>query len=154
MSALEHTMNARACNQAEALAIYNPDTPELDSLVELVLAAPLDRQWQERILRAVQRVQDWNTSEAACELRAIGLLDSTEPKSLRDTVGVRGAAAALRPVLGKGDYVAECRVLNDLLADPRCGLRVLRSKSLRGQLGRQQYHRLTQLLATMSEEAA
>lgn len=145
MTALNLVLDAQACNQAEALALFNPDTPELDSLVELVLAAPLPPEWKKRLLASVQRVTDWNESEARCELRAIGHLDQEAPASMRDTIGVRGAAQRLRPVLGR-DPVSESRVLRELLADPRCGENVLRSRSLRGQLGCKQYARLTELL--------
>lgn len=145
MRALEQVMNAQACNQAEALALHNPDTPELDSLVELVLASDASPDWKRRILATVQRVQDWNNSEASCELEAAGVLEQQTPASLRDTIGVRGAAHALRPVLGR-DTVTEGRVLRDLIDNPRCGVRVLRSKSLRGQLGRKQHDRLVELL--------
>lgn len=145
MSALHLIMDAQACNQAEALALFNPDTPELDSMVELVLASDASAEWKRRILATVERVQDWNSSEATCERGAAGALDAQAPGSLRDTIGVRGAAQRLRPVLG-GDIVTECRVLRELLADPRCGERVLRSRSLRGQLGRVQYERLVLLL--------
>lgn len=145
MTPLNLVLDAQACNQAEALALFNPDTPELDSLVELVLAAPLDPEWKKRLLVSVQRVTDWNESEARCELQALGHLDAQAPQSMRDTIGVRGAAGRLRPVLGR-DVVSESRVIRELLADPRCGEKVLRSRSLRGQLGRKQYDHLIELL--------
>lgn len=145
MSSLNLVMDAQACNQAEHLAIFNPDTPELDSLVELVLAAPLSPEWKRRLMASVQRVDDWNRSESRCELQALEVLDGQAPQSLRDTIGVRGAARELRPVLGRG-VDREGPVLRRLLADPRCGEKVLRSKSLRGQLGCKQYDRLLVLL--------
>lgn len=146
MSPLDRVMDAQAANQAERLAIYNPDTPEIDSLVELVLAAPLDPAWKQRLLVSVQRVTDWNDSESRCELDALRVLDAQAPRSLRDTIGVRGAAHRLRPVLGRGDLVREAAVVRELLDNPQCGPRVLRQRSLRGQLGCKQYARLLELL--------
>ncbi len=148
MSALEAVLNAQACNDAQARALYDP-SPEVDSLKErlAVLFAkyrvcPEDRA---AIVRDIQRVEDWNQSERTAERSAAGMLDAAGPRTLRDTIGVRGAAAALRPVLGR-DFQRECSTIRRLIADPRCGADLLRSKSLSSQLGCRQYARLLELL--------
>lgn len=151
MSALTDVMNAQACNDAQELALFNP-TPEVDSLGEALAhmfdryeVTPADRKV---VVGHFHRVRDWNQSERAAERRAAGALDAAGPRNLRDTIGVRGAAAALRPVLGR-DFQKECSTLRRLIADPRCGMQILRAKSLSGQLGRLQYARLLELLDAM-----
>lgn len=153
MSALEHAMNAHACNQAQALALHNPDTPEIDSLVELVLASPLEPVWKRRLLLAAQRVQDWNDTEGAMERKAIGLLDEQSPRGLRAGYGVKDAAARLRPVLARGNRHAARLVVRSLLRNPECGERVLCMRSLRGQLGADQYAELVCILREFGIEA-
>lgn len=149
MSPFDLVMDAQAANQMQARAYHNPDTPELDSLVELVLAAPLPLEWKKRLLASAQQINDWNESEARCQLQAIRALDAQAPQSLRDTIGVRGAAQRLRPAFAaerKGDQFAVERMVRRLVADPHCGPRVLRSRSMSGQLGCDQYARLLALL--------
>lgn len=155
MSALEAVMNAQACNDAQARALFDP-SPEVDSLKErlavLFVKYKVTAEDRAGIVRDVDRVQDWNQSERTAENRAAGALDAAGPRNLRDTIGVRGAAAALRPVLGR-DFQQECSTLRRLIADPRCGAELLRSRSLSTQLGRRQHARLLELLDVMEQSA-
>lgn len=148
-------MNATACNDAQARALFDP-SPEVDSLKErlAVLFARYNVSAEDRrgIIRDVQRVEDWNQSERTAEKRAAGILDAQGPRNLRDTIGVKGAAAQLRPVLGR-DFQRECSTIRRLLADPRCGASVLRSRSMVGQLGRLQHARLVELLDAIGVDA-
>lgn len=147
MRALDHLLEAQAANDIEAQRLFNA-SPEPDSLLEYIEALPMPDRTRRVLRGCASSIVILNDRERDAERAATRLLDAQAPRSLRDTIGVKGAARLLRPVLG-GDFQMECSTIRRLLADPRCGVKVLRSRSMVGQLGRLQHARLVELLDGM-----
>jgi hypothetical protein len=147
MSALDHLLDAQALNDTEARRLFNP-SEEPDSLLEYIESLPMPAHTRRVLRGCASSIVQLNDRERECERAA-----TADLAHVRDTLGVKGAARMLRPVLGCGDYVREVTTVRDLLAEPRCGVRVLTARSMRSELGKAKTARLNELVALLLLEA-
>lgn len=146
MSAADHVLDAQAVNDTEAIRLFNA-TPEPDSLLEYIESLPMPEHTRRVLRGCASTIVQLNDRERECERAAMAAL-----AQVRDTLGVKGAARLLRPVLCGTDYVREVSTVRDLLADPRCGSRVLLARSMRSELGKAKTERLALLVAQLVKE--
>lgn len=147
---LEQVMHARAAGHAQHRVLYNP-TPEVDSLVEEIIALPIDTAVRRRLLDFVRQVAHLNHAEAEHERAAAGTLDelltigrravTTAPRGT--TMSVKTIAGLLRPALRTGGDPADIIVRGLLTRVPRS---TLLGKGMRGELGKQPHATLTLLV--------
>lgn len=138
-TALDHVLDARALNHAESRALINLDTPEVDSLLELINTLQMPRSTRHQLLRHLTQVVALNEHEGTSEQAAAGTLEPTCRR--KDRPHIKWIASELRDLLAADwatdgtSYVRAAIKVRELLANPHLPAGTLTGRTLAHELG-------------------